>query len=132
MVSFFILPYEPSQWETVKSDLSIDPKQYHELLQKQWPYAKIYVPPSDSTYVLRWELNRESEPGSSGGLQRDQQVVSIVPISRSSLLEFILWHRGIIPEEFPLFLSWEVSRESMEITSDITEKNITAFAGLVN
>lgn len=131
MVSFFILPYEPIQWEESKSGLLIDPDQYKSSLMEKWPDARVYVPPSDSTYKICWEVLFDYGNGFSGGLQSDQQVISISPATLSDLNKFVIWHRKIIPKEYRLFLTWEGSWKSMELRLETTEDDIKGFTGLI-
>lgn len=131
MISFFILPFNPLYWETVKSDLVIDPESYRTMMQQKWPEAKIYTPPASSAYLLRWEINQH-EIYIAGGLQSDHQTVSIQPGFKSNLPIFVLWHREIIPEKFQLFLTWEGTWESLEVKSDTSEQDIVAFTELVD
>lgn len=131
MISFFILPYNPVHWKTAKSDLVIDPEWYRTMMQQKWPEAKIYIPPADSTYLVRWEID-QNEIYITGGLQSDHQTVSFKPGFKLNLPAFVLWHREIIPEKFQLFLTWEETWESMEIKSDTSEQDILDFTKLVN
>ena len=63
---------------------------------------ELYIRESEH-YVLYWTLDTEDEPGPEGGLQSDYQHVSF-RYSEHTSIEFIQWHRALIPEQYTLYL----------------------------
>ena len=134
MTTFFIAPYEPSEdpadWEDLRhrSDLSIDPEEYRQLLIERWPSTTFFQRSDISP--LEWEI-RVEEPDQSGAygtigmLHGDLQVVSV----ETPFEEFFLWHREIISNEHRLFLFNDSSYESLELTEQTTLREIQEFVG---
>ena len=128
MRSFFIIPFKPTQWKEVKSDLRIDPLQYQTKMQQHWPESKIDFRPTDPHYLLWWELRRKNEFGLQGGLLQDHQIVSFERNPKEEVLtEFVFWHRALIPGMYQLFISPENSWESLELKPGMTEYDVITF-----
>jgi len=127
MISFFVAPFRPDNWESAVSDLRIAPESYCKQMRQQWPHANIYSPPPDSTYALRWELNEEEQLGAAGGLQKDQQVVEISPYPQTSFLGFVLWHRAAVSNKYRLFLFSSSSLDYLELTFQTTAEDVKQF-----
>ncbi len=91
----------PELDETV--NYRIDPVEYARLMRLYWPYAKVgFV--NSPYYVLSWELNQHDRLGPLGGLQTNKSVVSFGSNPQEDAIEFILWHRDVIPSDIRLFL----------------------------
>ncbi|HLC05912.1 MAG TPA: hypothetical protein VJK02_22990 [Anaerolineales bacterium] len=131
MISFFVIPYRPEEWEHAKSDLRILPDTYGESLRNRWPDIRVYLPPDDSPYALRWETKGRAGEIVEGGLQRDLQTVAITPASKSVLSEFVLWHRNQVPKQYRLFMTRENSTDSLELRAETNEQEIDEFSQLV-
>lgn len=128
---FFITPYDPKAWEDPNddsekptSDLEIDPTEYQEKLLEQWSYTVFLEPVSSPPPPLEWRLKKsEGDVGLFGGLQRNLQVVWM----RTPYEEFFVWHRSIIPPEYPLYLFNSSSWDRLELTLETTEDDIKDF-----
>lgn len=135
-VTFFIGPFDPALWadgpptEPPISNLCIDSQDYGRKLRKHWPYANVYIPPVPSSFLLRWELNEPDRRGILGGLQ-NQHYVSF-GWAGVNFIEFILWHRSVIPAIYSLFLFNSSSWDYLELKLDTTEQDIVDFTGIRN
>jgi len=127
---YFILSHRPKNWEKPKSQFAITPDEYEQLLMERWPSAKIYRPPPDSPYVLRWEIVEGNRPAVVGGIQKDLQTVSVEPTDRVALAGFVIWHRTVIASDNELHLVSEGMWESLELIESTTEEEIFRFSGL--
>lgn len=134
-ISYFIVPFDPLLWKDAapspppRADLYIDPTAYAEALQRQWPYARVSIPPEASAYLLWWELNTESERGIVGGLQTDHQCVSFG--LGSQFVEYIVWHRQLVPGRNQLFLHHSSSWDRLELTPNLSERGIRHFCNIL-
>lgn len=136
-IMFFIAPFDPKAWEDPDdfspkptSDLRIEPSEYHQKLVERWPEINFnHLSPTEG-----WKLPPESEhpSGLRGWLQKNQQIVSFGKGPTKSFIDFILWHRSIIPEQYPLFLFNSSSWDSLLLTKDTTEQDIVDFTGIIN
>jgi hypothetical protein len=133
---FFIAPFDPKAWEDPDdfspkptSDLRIEPSEYRQKLAERWPKINfIHLTPTG------WELPPESEgySGLRGWLQKNQQIVSFGPGPDKSFIDFVLWHRSVIPEQYPLYLFNSSSWDSFFLTKDSTEQDIIEFTGIIS
>ena len=128
---YFIIPYRPEAWQSARSDIAVEPREYEQSLMAEWSEAESYLPSDDSAYVLRWKILEDGETILFGGLQADLQTVSIEPANRYALTRFAIWHRTVIPSDQELYLTWEGVQESLEITGETTAEEIVSFTGLV-
>jgi len=103
----------------------IDPDAYTDQMRHRWPYAE--VARVSGIYVLWWELNHENRLGPQGGLQSNRLVVSFGNAPEEDAIDFILWHRGFVPEDVPLFLFDESLYLTFEISSEITREELAAL-----
>lgn len=135
-VMFFIAPFDPKAWEdpddfTPKptSDLRIEPSEYHQKLVERLSEINFV-----SGSLIRWELPPESKEyaGLWGCLQENQQIVSFGTGPKKSFIDFILWHRSVIPEQYPLYLFNSSSWDSLLLTKDTTEQDIVDFTGIIS
>lgn len=130
-VAFFIAPYEPMSSEKAPSDLRIDPFEYQEKILGRRPNAEIETTP-DSSEGLSWRLPSEGNiSGLRGRLQGNQQVVEFGTGPKSSFVEFILWHRALVPASYQHFLFNSNSWDRLELTPDTTGQDIVDFTGVV-
>ena len=134
--TFFITPFDPKAWEDPDdtspkptSDLCIKPSEYREALLLRWPEITFA-----HEYPLRWELPPETEQyaGLWGQLQDNQQIVGFGTGPKKSFIDFILWHRIIIPAQYQLFLFNSSSWDSLILTRDTTEQDIISFTGIIS
>jgi hypothetical protein len=65
-------------------------------------------------------------------LQKNQQIVSFGTGPKKSFIDFILWHRSVIPEQYPLYLFNSSSWDSLLLTKDTTEQDIVDFTGIIS
>jgi hypothetical protein len=129
MLPYFLIPYEPSQWQTAHSDLVIEPQLYQKAMQKQWPQVRVLN--NVRIYLLWWEIHK-GDYQFTGGLQSSKQIVSLTPSSGKCLNNFVLWHRQFVGRQTALFLTWEGTWDSLEIKADTTPAEISAFTGLID
>jgi hypothetical protein len=135
--TFFIAPFDPRAWEDPEdtspkptSDLSINPSEYRAKLLERWPQMTfIHTLP-----VLNWELPLEDGEysGLSGHLQTNLQIVEFGTGPKKSFVDFILWHRSVIPEQYPLYLFNSSSWDSLLLTNDTSEQDVVDFTGMVS
>jgi hypothetical protein len=86
------------------SEFSIDPAYLSRQMNLKWELVKINDHlPIDNVNILEWKICME-EGILSGGLQRNQQGLSIDRGQIPDMAVFALWYRSIILAEFPLFL----------------------------
>ena len=134
-ISYFIVPFDPLLWKDTtpsplpQSDLHLDSIAYAEALQRQWPYARVSIRPESSTYLLWWELNTGRERGIVGGLQSNHQCVSFG--LGSQFIEYIAWHRRIVPERYQLFLHHSSSWDRLKLTPNLSEQVIRQFCNML-
>src|SRR3954453_3093630 len=125
MATFFISMFKPpDEHETVT--YRIDPDTYGEALQKRWPYSNVGRVASEH-YILSWELDKETELGAPGGLFSDGKVVSFGSNPQKDAMDFVLWHRAFVPEQYPLFLFDQSLSIVFELKSDVTENELRAI-----
>lgn len=139
MSIFFVLPYEPSEnpeaWKNLskRSNLIIDPAEYAERLRLEWPMSRIFDEETNrpiewnTSHLLEWELNgleeQEQRYLGYGWLKSDKQIVSLT----TPYKYFFIWHRSVVPEEYPLWLIGDYSWKSLELKMDTTEDDIHRF-----
>lgn len=134
MTTFFITPYEPTddetKWKALKtaSDLRIDPVLYKQQMLERWPDTQFFS--TSEKMALQWSLyTRSGEgtliPGGIGSLYGNLQIVAMETPNEA----FFLWHRSVIPDEYPLFLFNSSSWNSLKLTPDITIETIERFVG---
>jgi hypothetical protein len=127
-VSFFIGPFDPALWEhgtpepTPVSSLRIDPEVYSHELLRQWPNAISHAPERWS-----WSLDEPIGPGVIILLHQDLQYVSFG--HGENFLEFILWHRQVVPANYDLYLFNSSSWDSLLLQRDTTRDAIRHFTG---
>jgi hypothetical protein len=126
-ISFFIGPFYPKLWQFGKpdpapiSDLQIDPNNYSQKLFYRWPHTI-----RNSEYELSWTISQVK--GGSGLrilLHSDKQYVSF-GLSQN-FTDFIVWHREVIPDKYPLFLHNSSSWDSLELLPGISREKIQEF-----
>ncbi|GIK66231.1 MAG: hypothetical protein BroJett018_40250 [Chloroflexota bacterium] len=131
-MSMLISPFDPDSEFREKSTLWIDPITYKEKLLEAWPKAVFYERTEQSRELFRWALPGV-EPlraaGSSGGLLDNHQTIGFG--YGEHVVEFILWHRSVIPPEYPLFLYFlETYYGILPLKIDTTADEIKKFLGL--
>lgn len=118
MATLYISVSDPSE-PTNMISYKIDLRDYAEQLKNRWPNAQI-IQPNSLTYVLQWELNTQESLGISGGLQSDRQTVSFGSNPKENAIEFILWHRSLVPSSQYLLLFDDNMDIKCELKSDIS------------
>lgn len=134
-VRFFIGPFDPKLWEDPNSppdpepvsSLRIDPVAYKKALFKRWPSVK-EISFDEIKGVVWWRLNEHNQWGVEVRLQNNFQYVSISS-SGVNFIEFILWHRAYVPDEYPLFLFSDSGWDSLMLTPATTKEEVVQFAG---
>lgn len=121
MTTFFIVPFEPTEWETT-SELLIDPEWYRERLLEKWPKTQLLDPTSD-WHVLQWSICAKDWRGPISGLQKNLQIVSM----SAPFIDFIVWHRNLIPSQYVLYLTSDSSEEYLQILEKTTKEEISRF-----
>lgn len=131
-MGMLISPYDPDSEPREESTLRIDPVAYKAKLLEVWPKAVIYERTAQSSELFRWALPGVESlrtAGSSGGLLDDHQTIGFG--YGEHVVEFILWHRSVIPPEYPLFLYfWETYYGILPLKIDTTAAEIKKFLGL--
>ncbi len=133
-VTFFIGPFDPALWKygdpdpAPTTDLRIDPEDYSKELLKRWPHAKYHpsTPESPHTYLL-------DEPGRSGlrvTLHNSPRYPHVALELGANFIEFILWHRQMVPAKYVLFLFNSSSWDSLKLLPDTTREEIQEFTGI--
>lgn len=108
------------------SQLRIDPEHYRTELEKKWPFAKIHD--GGLTFPLRWSLDRENASGPEGGMLSDLQIVSLRRPDNDTLIEFVLWHRTMIPTEYTLYLFTDSDISQIQVIHpETTAEDIKRF-----
>lgn len=133
-VSFWLTPYDPttignvSELPSSADDLQIDPKWYAEQMQLRWPEIQ-FLSVSPNLMALQWDLtllieNPPSVEGCIGSLHNDGYTISFTRFYKP----FILWHRSVIPEKYPLYFwtAYDITR-SLHLNSDTTAEDIDRF-----
>jgi len=123
-ITFFVIPYKPTEWKTADSDLRINIDEFQEKLVQAWPTAKFELTPENG---LLWSIPEDSSAGFFGGIQSDHQIISFGPGGWKTFKDFILWYRLFIPLEYRLFFFNSSSWNSLEITSIVTREDIDNF-----
>ncbi len=128
-ISFFIGPFDPALWEfgdpdpMPTSELHIEPAEYETKLLERFPYAKRY-----SKDIWSWSLDEHDTPGIYLLLHEDWQYVSFG--LGANFVDFILWHRRMIPARHKLFLFNSSSWSSLELLWDTPQSQIEDFTGI--
>lgn len=118
---FFVAPYKPSEWETIITDLYLDPSIYGEKMRLEWSDVVFYDPHAGTS--LAWGLLGQNKVRIHGALQDNNQVVWLdFPIIR-----FFLWHRSVIPDKYDLFIFRDSSWDSLKLTKESTYDDIRRF-----
>jgi hypothetical protein len=120
-IEFFITPYEPTEWQSASSTLRIDLEEFGERFLKQWPEGKTE---RTSAGGLSWFVPEKGSAGFFGELQSNQQIVSFGPGNWSVYVDFVLWYRALVPQQYRLFLFTSNSFDSLELTSETTRQDI--------
>lgn len=134
---FFIGPIDVSVWKDADddakptSDLRIEPEAYTRALAERWSGIEV-APKAMSHCLLYWELPGESgeATGVWGALFNDGQLVSFGSGPQRHVLDFIRWHRDVIPADVPLYLFRASEWETLPLTAQTTDADIIAFTGV--
>ncbi len=124
MTAFYIAPFTPVNWETVNSNLKIDPVWYKKYLSNDWMGVKFYD--DIKVWQLAWDIP-VTISGSFvyGMLHNDLQIVSLDTPHE----EFFLWHRNIISGNYELYLFNDSSPKFLELKLNTTIEDIKQFCG---
>ena len=122
MSTFFIVPYEPTTWKTAKYDLEIDPKWYKTQLTSTWPNVQFFDS-NPTIFTLVWHIITIEGNGPITNLHREQPIISM----SAPFVEYILWHRTVILENHTLFLTSDISSNSIELKTSTTTENIQEY-----
>jgi hypothetical protein len=126
---FYITPYDPAGWRDPDADSATRPQ------------SDLYIWVSDFTRQLRrtwhrvnsppfgFEIEYSKEQGVSGGFMSEGNQILALEVGES-FNEFVLWYRGYVPSEYPLYLFPEGDWDSLRLTSETTLEDIAAFTGL--
>jgi hypothetical protein len=132
MTSYFITPFDPNinpNWDVKDIDLIIDSKYYQQQLLLKWPATKIIQSPIGSP--LSWVMYKVLKDGQLescgiGELDSGLQIVSV----DTPYEEYFLWHRGLIPSRYRLFLFNESDiTETLELKPETTIEIIEQYCG---
>lgn len=124
MTSFYVAPFRPSDWETVKSDLQIDPDWYKRRLSQDWPGIEFLASMGLSSLVWGFLVTRAGAR-IFGMLDSGLQVVS----TDTPYEEYFLWHRSVIEKQYDLFLFNDSSPDSLQLTSRTKIGDLRHFCG---
>jgi len=122
MVSFCVDSIRPDDPQEDNIYL-IDPQAYIFHLRRRW--AGVVIDNVQSVYCLRWEL----PSGFEGRLFADGKGITISANPRDDAIEFALWHRSIVPQEYPLFLFDDGLSAILELRADTTRAQIYELFG---
>jgi hypothetical protein len=123
MTELFISPIKPSEYN--KSDgYLIDPEVYAKEMKVNWPYTEIYFQVG-TPFALEWLLKKNAHSiGSPGALHSDRVTVSFGANPREDAIEFALWHRALIPQNYTLYLFDEGLTTLVEIGPDVSTEDL--------
>jgi hypothetical protein len=135
-VTFFIAPFDPQLWRQdtptheLAAHLTIDLEQYATTLRQQWPHLQEVHPPPDSPFPVYWHLNEAQMRGIEVQLNPNFPIVSFKRHD-VNFVDFILWHRQFIPQDYPLFLfndsGWP---ERLPLSPTTSRQAILDFCGM--
>ena len=138
--TFFIAPFDPKAWEDPAdtspkptSSLRINVQSYRKGLANRWE-GITFSTSTQTGCLLLWWLPCESNEygGLEGCLQSNAQIVGFGTGPKKSFMDFILWHRSFVLDEYELFLFNSSSWDSLKLTRNTTEQNIVDFTGIVS
>jgi len=126
-VSCFLIPFQPDEWETTKSDLKINPSELENALLEKWPETIIYSEDARTTELLLWRFNHKGGIGRLLSLMDDNQIVTLGIDDYN--FEFIRWYRSFIHEKHPLFFTCSCYHESyyLQILESTTESDLEQY-----
>ena len=120
--TYFISPFQPPTWSG-KTDLYLDIDEYISKLSNAWGNSKTTINLASETYVASWEIPTGDGNYITGGLQKEQEVVSCAG-SPKQVATFAIWHRQNIPRNIRLFLFDESLYVNMELKANTTLEEI--------
>jgi hypothetical protein len=133
-VSFWLTPYDPKSIGNVSElprsadDLQIAPEWYAEQMRIRWPEIQFFSTSPD-LMALQWDLilpidNPPAVEGCIGSLHNDGYTISFTGFYKP----FILWHRSVIPEKYPLYFwtAYDITR-SLHLDLNTTAEDIDMF-----
>jgi hypothetical protein len=134
---YFIGPIDPLSYTDNSSeskpvcDLQIDPVDYRQKLMERWPSATEWESPGFAGEV-RWDLDEYNLHGVEVSLNTDLQHVGFSS-GGINFLEFIMWHRLYVSENFKLYLYNDSSfPEHLVLDSGISEDKVIDFCHLTD
>jgi hypothetical protein len=134
-VTFFIGPYDPIRWKkgnptpVSTSSLKIDPLNYRKKLLARWPTAREY-PSEYCAGGFYWALDEYNLHGIEIHIQKDLQHVAFER-GEINFLDFIMWHRAFVSDQYQLYLFNSSSWDSLLILPDTTREQVIQFTGIL-
>lgn len=128
-IRFYVTPYDPAAWKDERivnlpeqqSDLQINFGGFLKEARNFFPHVAGYSSNS-------WEVLTENRHGVSGAfIGSNNQILVLQPNERFD--EFVMWYRAYIPAKYPLHLFAEGEWNSLQITTETTEKDVASFSG---
>lgn len=114
----FFSTLDPRQ-DKQSDECIIDPDLYAAELQKRWPFADVYK--SWGKFAVEWELKKSEEDiGGQGHLFSDMCTAAIRGGPLEDILEFALWHRSMVPDNYPVYFFDEGLNKVIEVTTEMT------------
>ena len=126
-VNCFLIPFQPDEWETAKSNLKIDPSELKNAILEKWPDTTIYPKNDLTTELLLWSFNHKGGPGRNMELLSGGQIVHLG--IDAYLFEFIHWYRSFIPNKYRFYFTCACYHESyyLQIFESTTESDLEKY-----
>ena len=121
MTQFLITSAKPPDWNEENIYL-IEQTLYVESLKSRW--MNISISETTGVYSLQWRIPNPHNIGLEGRLHADGGAITISANPRNDAIEFALWHRKMVPEQYPLYLFDEGLNVIVELKTDTTKKDL--------
>ena len=125
--SYYITPYDPIHWKDenspgVESALVVKFWDFSQAARSKWPSYKDYP-------FFSWAILFDDGVEIRGNFYGKGYQILALEGTGNHFNQFVAWYRTYIPAEYKLFLFVEGHWDSLELTDEITEKDVGQFTG---
>lgn len=107
----YLISKYPDQGE----EFNIDAEQFQKKLLERWPLSKIRLAPPESKAALYWDIHTaETEYFLYDGTLF-LTFASFRPTDRAAIIEFVLWFRDLLPDNYPLMFTFDIAETYVNI-----------------
>jgi hypothetical protein len=102
-VPAFLITTRNPRYDVADYSRPLESDGYAGALLERWPLVRIVFPPPNRTSLLQFELPSEDGGGLLGTLHSDEATVAFTIYIMEQALDYIIWHRGLVSRNIPLF-----------------------------